>query len=114
MAEQEFGIIGDMSAVDLPQAPKLEANELAVEKQMARFSKSKEFKALKEHLESRIEYYRHRLPGGTEFNKLVEQQDMAEVGKNAVISSTIIQEFQMVIDSYERAAEAVKDAQKQS
>lgn len=111
----EYGIIGDQSAVDLPQAPQLPPDELAAEKQRARFSKSKEFKALKEHLENRMEFYRHRLPGGAEFNKLVGNQDMRAVGENAVISSTIIQEFQALIDVYEQAAEVIKDnAKKQS
>lgn len=104
----EYGIIGDQEPIDLP-VTKVDDKVLNREQQMARFSKTKEFKALKEHLETRIENYRHTLPGGTEYNELLKTGDMRAIGEKTVISSTIIQELQGVIDAYERAANAIKE-----
>lgn len=85
------------------------AEQLAEEKLMARFSKSKEFKRLKEHLEERIGFYRSYLPNGQDLS----QMDAVERGNMWLVANTIVNEFQGIINAYESIAEAVKNAERQ-
>lgn len=102
----EYGILGDDTTA--PTINELEVQQ-SREKQLARFSKSKEYQALKAHLESRIAYYANFLPGGAMYADLLAQSNFAEIGEKTVVSQSIITEFRAVIDVYENAAEAVKD-----
>jgi len=101
MSEQ-FGIVGNSFATDLPQA-EIEKQLLAEEKSKAKFSRTKEFTALKQHLNERMDYYKAFLPDG---RPVVGANVTPEDWK---IANTIIGEFQAVINAYEQAAEAVKD-----
>ena len=96
------GIIGDAQMTDLPQMV-VDENELNEEKKMARYSKSSEYKRIKNHFEERIAFYKTYLPDGREITSI----DMAEAGQSWVVANTIIRELQNVLDSYELAAEAV-------
>jgi len=101
MAEQ-YGIIGDSFGADLPQA-EIEKQLLADEKSKAKFSRTREFAALKTHLNERMDYYKAFLPDG---RPVIGADVTPEDWK---IANTIIGEFQAVINAYEQAAEAVKD-----
>lgn len=78
--------------------------ELKVEKQMAKFAKTKEFQLLKEHFEGRIEFYQKMLPDGRE---LTSSANMVELGQSWVVANAVIAELQLIINSYLNAAEAV-------
>ena len=97
----EYGIIGNNFGIDLPQA-EVDKELLAEERSKAKFSRTKEFGILKKHLEERISFYQTFLPDG----RLVVEGVTPEDWK---VANTIIAEFKAVIDSYEQAAEAVKN-----
>jgi hypothetical protein len=96
-------IQGDSFGTDLP---KTEVSEdlLIQEKNLARYSKTKEFKTLKEYLEARIKFFSEFLPDGKEVRWLAE----SELGVKWVVANNIINEFKAVLNRYEQAAEVVK------
>lgn len=101
----QHGIVGDEYGTDLPVMAVPE-QDLTVEKNAAKFSKTKEFKALKSHLEARIQYYQAFLPDG----RSVLEISPTDLGENWKVANAIVTEFKAVIDAYERAEEAVKNA----
>lgn len=94
------GIIGDISATELPQS-EIAEDLLIEEKRMARYSKSKEFKILKDYIEGRIKFYQTCLPDGRPVGA-VPQKDL---DGQWIIANTVIAEFQGILNDYERAAE---------
>lgn len=99
-------MVGDDNfGTDLPETDK-PADELAVEKNMARFSKSKEFKKLKEYMEARIEFFQTFLPNGAEVRWSTPEP---ETGLKWLVANNVINEFKAVLNTYENAAEAVKN-----
>jgi hypothetical protein len=100
----QHGIIGDNYGIDLPQVEP-DKTYLDEEKAMARFSKSKEFKKIKEIMQARIEFYQQALPDG----RPVTEVDAQERANMWVIANAVIGEFNMILNAYETANEAVKD-----
>lgn len=98
------GIMGDNFGIDLPQA-QVDKSALDEEKAMARFSKSKEFKKLKEMMEARIEFYQKALPDGRPITA-VDGRERAEMW---VIANAVIGEFNMILGAYENAKEVTKN-----
>lgn len=96
------GIIGDNLGIDLP-VTNVDDESLQIEKNMAKFSKTREFNKLKEHLESRIHFYENFLPDG----RPLASVDADKVGANWVIANAIIGEFKAVLQAYENAKVAV-------
>jgi hypothetical protein len=101
------GIVGDSFGTDLP-VTQVDNKSLLEEQKMARFSKSTEFKRLKEHLEERITFYQSYLPSG---EAITQQTDVTKLGQNWIVANAIIAEFQAVLMAYENAKEVVKNAQ---
>jgi hypothetical protein len=98
------GIIGDADSFDLPDT-KVDQDLLDDEKKMARFSKTSEFKRIKEYAESRIQYYQDFLPNGEDVTTAVTPTDWA-------LANSVIREFRMLLRAYENANEVLKDAEK--
>lgn len=98
------GIMGDNFGIDLPQA-QVDKSALDEEKAMARFSKSKEFKKLKEMMEARINFYQKALPDGRPITA-VDGMERAEMW---VIANAVIGEFNMILSAYENAREVTKN-----
>lgn len=98
------GIMGDSFGIDLPQA-QVDKSALDEEKAMARFSKSKEFKKLKEMMEARINFYQKALPDGRPITA-VDGMERAEMW---VIANAVIGEFNMILSAYENAREVTKN-----
>lgn len=96
-------IMGD-SGFDMPST-QISDKQLKEEKDLARFSQTKEFKKLKDYCEARMEYYKQYLPDGRVITA-------APTGENWVIANTIISEFQGMLSIYEQAKEIVKEAKK--
>lgn len=96
------GIIGNNSGIDLPLT-QVDTQVLDEEKKMARFSKTDEFKRLKEHLDERITFYQTFLPDGRPLNSDVKAE-------NWVIANAIIGELKAIIMAYEQANQVVADA----
>ena len=98
-------IIGDAQGIDLPQMEQ-DDKFLVEEKKMAKYSRSAEFKKIKEHFEAKTAYYQQFLPGNVPPEMVPEE----ERAKYWAIANILIKEFQEVINMYENASEAVKDA----
>lgn len=100
-------ILGDMDyGIDLPQT-KVPVQDLTVEKNRAKFSRTKEFKELQEFIDLRIDFYQKCLPDGRPLTDV----DTEERGKQWVIANAVIGELKMITNRYETAAEAVKNVQ---
>lgn len=103
------GIIGDQDfGTELPMM-QVDETEMAVEKNMAKFSRTKEFKALREHLEQRISYYQMFLPDGKIVGTGVAGTKIP-TPEEWTIANVIISEFKAIIATYESASQAVRDA----
>jgi hypothetical protein len=102
-------IIGDEAGIDLPQAPE-SIVDLSEEKKMARYSRSKEFKRLKEYMEGRIEFFQTYLPDGRSINSLDPDVDFGQQWK---LANLVIAEFQLIINEYERINQVVEDDRRQ-
>lgn len=98
-------IIGEAYGTELPETV-VEQADLTDELKMARFSKSAEFKRLKDYLEQRIEFYQTSLPTGEVVS------DPVKAGQNWVVANAIIMEFKSVLQAYENAKTVVEDAQR--
>lgn len=98
------GIIGDNYGIDLPEL-QVDKDVLAEEKAKARFSKTREFKRLKEQMQARIDFYQRALPDGRPLTAV----DATERGNMWVIANAVIGEFNMLIADYENAAEVTKN-----
>ncbi len=101
------GVMGEDQLFDLPE-PGLAEQDLSEEKAAARFSKTREFKKIRAHLERRIDYYQSFLPDGTPV--IGSDASYAELGARWMSANIIIGEFRSVINEYEQAAQVVKDA----
>lgn len=102
------GIVGDGNfGIDLPEVEK--TDELAELRRVAKFAKSKEWKELKKHLESRIEFYQQYLPDGRNPLALSPESKIA-LGNDWLIANGIIGEFKTLINLHEQAVEMLKDA----
>lgn len=99
----QTGIIDEGLSQALPEVD-VDNEALALEKRMAKFAKSAEFKLLKDHLNNRIEFYQSFLPDGREVSKTIPTPEQW------TIANGIIGEMQAIIYSFEQAAEVVKDA----
>lgn len=100
VGDQDFGT--SLPQTDVPE------EALTEEKKMAKYSKSKEFARLKEHVDGRIEYYKRYQPNGT---SIIEMKD-EERSLYWAVANIVIAEFQAILDSYEQAKEAVNDTNK--
>lgn len=108
----QHGIMGNDAnyGLDVPETQAPEA-DLSRERNMARFSKTAEFKALKEVIEARQRYHRLYSPGSqgeTPFRDMPNE----ERGWRSLAADLVISELQMLIDAYETANGVVADAEK--
>lgn len=106
MGDSENAIIGDQYPVELPDTA-IDEVSLDNEKRLARFSKTKEFKRLKEAIEAKIAFYKTWLPSGEHITD--PKFSMEELGRRWMVASAVIAELQSIIDAYEQANEVVKD-----
>lgn len=98
------GIIGDSAGIDLPQAV-VDNNQFQEEKMMAAFSRTDEFKRLKQHLEERIKFYETYLPSGSPAG--TTELSNEKLGENWKVANQVITEFRAVISAYEIANEVL-------
>lgn len=98
-------IMGDEGyGLDIPQT-QVGQQDLKTERSAARFSKTKEYKELKAHCESRIAYYQTYLPGAIPAENVPDE----ERGKYWAIANMVIGEFQALLNAYEQAAQVIKE-----
>ena len=93
------------------QTPQSNIDEKALneEKNLAKYSKTKEFKAIKEYWEARIEFFQKFLPFGGEVRYQVPNDDIAQ---QWVLANNMINEIQVFLNRYENAKNVVDEANK--
>ena len=101
--------VGDQSIGQLPQT-QVPQQDLTREVNMAKFSQTEEFQALKAAMESRIEFYQNYMPGSQDIK--IVQLPNEERGYMWLASSVIIEEFRSILGAYEQAAEVVKESKR--
>lgn len=101
-------IIGDAMGTELPQAV-LPEQGLQEERAMARFSKTKEFKRLKVHLEERIAFFEKMLPTGVAPEQV--EKTNAQLGEDWRVANLVIAELKGIISAYELAKDIVSGKQ---
>lgn len=101
-------IMGDNTGIDLPQMQPDE-QDLSIEKNIAKFSKTKEWKALKEHIESRIHFYQSYMPNGQEI-----AMDYFPSTEDWRVANRVIGELKLLISTYEGVKEAVDESGRSS
>ena len=99
------GLIDESMSMEMPTT-KVSEDELIIEKSMANFATTSEYKRLKEHLESRVAFYQSFLPDGRDLRGI---DDASILGVNWKVANAIIGEFNAVLAAYENAKEAVKN-----
>lgn len=103
--EPNNAILGDAdSGIDLPQAMPQE-DMLIEEKKMARYSRTAEFKRIRQHCEERIDFYQTKLPNGAEIGL-----DVVPSIEDWRVANRVIGEFTLLMNMYEQAATAVEEA----
>lgn len=113
-------VMGDMDEPTVLPETKVPEESLTEEKKMAQYSKSSEFKRLREFLEARMAFYQRYLPNGQQVEgdpldprKIAAPQGIPvdQLGSYWLAACVIIKEFGNILGEYDRAHEAVKDAE---
>lgn len=104
MTGPKNAIIGEESFSELPKTVVPE-QDLTAERNAAKFSRTKEFKLLKEHLESRIAFYQGSFPDGRAVNN-----GRMPTGEEWAVANAIVGELKAIIAAYENAQEVVENA----
>lgn len=100
-------IQGNQDIMNFPE-PQFDDSQFEEIKKTARFSKSAEFKALKEYIEGRIVFYSTFLPTG-ENPSAQKELSNEEIGEHWRVANLVTGEMKQLINIYENAAETVKD-----
>lgn len=112
MAGATNGIMGDDNfGVQLPQT-QLPEQDLSRERSMARFSKTKEFKILKEAMESRMKFWDTYAPGSDMNPVMYRDLSNEERGWRGLVAAVLKDEFKSIIGAYEQATEVVNESNK--
>lgn len=100
------GIVGNDAnfGLNLPDTAQQANADFAALQQAVKFSKTKEFKAWKDHLEERIKFYQTQLPGGQDLHAVEPEK----LGHFWLAADRIITELRAILSFYDKAAEAVK------
>lgn len=98
MMTLQNGIIGDDYSMNIPET-ELDPQVTAEIQQAARFSKTKEWKQLKEYLESRITFYQAFLPDGRAVGAI---NDVKLAQEMWIPANVIIGEFVALMGQYEQ------------
>jgi len=75
------------------------------ERKMAKYTRTKEFKRIKDWADERIAFYQKYLPSGEPINEKTATRE------NWIIANTIIAEFNSLLFGYDTAVQAIKEAE---
>ena len=105
-------VMGDLDEpVNLPETT-VPDEVLLEEQKLAKYSKTAEFKRLREFMEARIKFYQNYLPDGRPIKDVNLPNDV--MATNWKAASIVVSEFTNILSEYDQAAEVVKDAKRQS
>lgn len=88
----------------LPET-QVDNDALAEPRKAAKFSRTAEFKRLRDHIEAKIVHYQSNMPDGTPI-PLAKQE---EAVRQWQIATIVIGEFKEILNYYEQASELVKE-----
>lgn len=116
MSGAQNAIVGDSDLpTNLPETT-LPDNVLAEERKLAKYSRTAEFKRLKEFMEARVQFYQRYLPNGTrvqgdpkDTTGITIEMPKSDMTAYWVAACVIINEFENILAEYERAAEVVAE-----
>jgi hypothetical protein len=102
------GIIGDdsLNPDTVPQPVASSEDGTAELKAAAAFAQSPHFQELKERLAQRADFYTKYLPNG---QNVLASEDPTQTGQMWMVANAIIGEFNMLVNSYELAAQQLKE-----
>lgn len=103
-------VMGDDFGTELPHT-EVPDEDITQEKNMARFSKTAEFKQLKTKMEQRIAFHMKYSPGSTGGATAFRDMPNEERGWRSLAADLVIEELVAIITAYEGANEVVKDAE---
>lgn len=111
MSGPSNAVVGDLDQpTDLP-VTNVPDEMLEEERKLAKYSRTAEFKRLKEYMEGRIKFFQTYLPDGRSVSSLDPNVNLSEQWRAANI---VIAEFQNVLNQYEQAKEVVDNAGRQN
>lgn len=99
-------LLGDSNPTELPQM-QVDDQNLVEEKKMAKYSKTAEFKRIKDYCQERIAFYQTKLPNGLEVGL-----EVAPSAEDWRVANRVIGELKLLMNMYELADEVVKEANK--
>lgn len=97
-------VMGGEDPTNIPQT-QVDEEQLNLEVNLAKFSKTKEYQKLKEHFENRIAFYQTYLPGGDAV--IANKLSVEETGRMWAVANIVIGEMKAVLAIYEGANETV-------
>lgn len=105
-------IMDDGFSFDPPQST-VPIDQLAEERSRASFTKTKEFLALKEHLEGRVLYYQQDFPGSIHAESMAGLTN-EQRGERWAIANAIVNELVAILASYDNAMMGVENARSEN
>lgn len=99
-------VVGDDSPVNIPVTV-VKDEDLAEEKNRAKFTTTKEFQWLKEYMENRIKFFQSYLPDGTEVRFKQSGMTVEQLMVDWKVATNVIKEFEVILEHYRSAKEAV-------
>lgn len=109
MGPQNVPISDTNFGTDLPETDQ-SSQDLSAEINMAKFSKTKEFKKLKEVIEARIVFHQQYMPGGRGETIAFRDLNNEERGYRCLAADLVIAELRSLISAYEEAEQIIKQA----
>jgi len=109
-------VVGDLDESTMLPETQVPEDALTEEKKMAKYSESAEFKRLREFMEARVNFYQRYLPNGQQVEGdpvrvgLPQGVPAGQLESYWIAACIVIKEFENVLDEYDRAREAVKNA----
>lgn len=98
------GLIGDNNPIDLPQKP-VDDEAIAELRHKAKYTRSKEYKDLREKAQVRIDFYKKFLPNG----QLIGTASREEMQGKWELANLLIAEFEQLFGEHEIAEEILKE-----
>lgn len=102
--QPNYGIIGDNTGVDLPQMPADDSAEKEL-RQKAKYSRSKEYKELRQKAQTRIEFYQKFLPDG----RLIGTTPPADLQRKWELANLLIAEIEQLFGETDQAEAILRE-----
>lgn len=113
MSGPSNAVVGDLDQpTDLP-VTNVPDEMLEEERKLAKYSRTAEYKRLKEYMEGRIRFFQTYLPDGSAISARNDADDSV-IAAHWRAANIVIAEFQNVLNQYEQAKEVVDNVGRQN